>query len=64
MTIAERMSQQGRLVLGGSIKLAQDFEWPVTPIRLGWIVLGIIQPVTAVLAYLFVSVVYLWLRNR
>ncbi|MCH1920006.1 PspC domain-containing protein [Shewanella sp. A3A] len=64
MTIAERMRQQGKLVFGSSSKLAQDFAWSVTLIRLGWIVLGIIQPVTTVLAYAIVSAVYPWIRNR
>ncbi|WP_417761739.1 PspC domain-containing protein [Shewanella sp.] len=64
MTIADRMSQPSRLVFGGSSKLAQDFELPVMPVRVGWIVLGIIQPLTTLLAYIIVSVVYPLIRSR
>ncbi|KFZ36031.1 hypothetical protein HR45_18675 [Shewanella mangrovi] len=64
MNLADRLQNPKKWLCGLSNKLATDLAWSLTGVRLTWIVLGIIQPLTTLLVYFGLSALYPKLRNR
>lgn len=64
MKLFEQFTHPKRWFTGLSCHLARDLGWSITGVRIGWLVLGIIQPVITLMIYIGLSLLYPDVRSR